>query len=299
MFESLGECKKAKEFFEKSLAIKIEIGDRAGEANSYVSLGTVFQSLGEYGKAKEFLEKSLAIKIEIGDRAGEANSYENLGIVFKHLGKFEKAKEYYKKALKITMEIGNRLGEASKYGNLGTLFYSLGQHVMAERYLEEALLISQDIGDAVNELKCYCSLTVVKLSQGKIQEAIHYLLRSVNKSEDLRWFLQGNDEFNIAFSDVHDFPYRSLSAFFCFSGNGYDALYVLELARARALADLMASYYSVERQFSGHPQSWVGIENIMTKEINCTCLYISYYDRDVFVDPQDKRSYLLSTKSSK
>ena len=43
MFQSLGEYVKAKEYLEKALAIKKEIGDRKGEATDYV-----FESLGEY-----------------------------------------------------------------------------------------------------------------------------------------------------------------------------------------------------------------------------------------------------------
>ena len=82
MFRSLGEYEKAKEYLEKALAIKIQIGDKNGEASSYGNLGTVFQSLGEYEKAKEYLEKALAITIQIGDKNGEASSYGNLGTVF-------------------------------------------------------------------------------------------------------------------------------------------------------------------------------------------------------------------------
>ena len=50
------------------------IGDKNGEASSYGNLGTVFKSLGEYEKAKEHLEKALAIKIQIGDKNGEATA---------------------------------------------------------------------------------------------------------------------------------------------------------------------------------------------------------------------------------
>ncbi|XP_078360211.1 tetratricopeptide repeat protein 28-like [Oculina patagonica] len=283
VFQSLGEYEKAREYLEKALAIRMEIGDRAGEATCYGNLGAAFQSLCEYDKAKEYHEKALAIKIEIGDRAGVATFYGNLGTVFHCLGEYEKAKEYYKKALTISMEIGEKDREALDYGNLGTLYHSLGEHVMAEGYLEKALIIFQDTGNAANELSCYCNLTSVKLSQGKIQEAFQYLLLSINKSEDLRSFLKDNDQFKIAFSDVHHLPYHNLSAFFCLSGNPYNALYVLELARARALADLMENQYTIEMQISANPQSWIGIENIMKKESNCACLYISYYDQDVFL----------------
>ena len=54
------------------------------------------------------------------------------------------------------------------------------------------------------------------------------------------------------------------------------ALYFLEQLRARALADLMEFQYSVGSQISADPQSWIGIENILKKESNSSCLYISY-----------------------
>ena len=74
MFQSLGQYDKAREYQEKALAIRIEIGDRDGEAKSCGNLGTLFQSLCQYDKAREYQEKALAIKIEIGDRDGEATS---------------------------------------------------------------------------------------------------------------------------------------------------------------------------------------------------------------------------------
>ena len=69
----------------------------------------------------------------------------------------------------------------------------------------------------------------------------------------------------------------------CKSENPNEALYVLELGRARALTDLMSAQYSVKQQITVNPQSWVGIENLMRKDINCNCLYISYYDCYMFL----------------
>ena len=73
MFQSLGQYDKAKEYLEKALAIRIQIGDKKGEARSYLNLGTVFESLGQYDKAKEYLQKALVIQTQIGDKEGEAS----------------------------------------------------------------------------------------------------------------------------------------------------------------------------------------------------------------------------------
>ena len=283
VFKSVGEYDKAREYIEKALGIKIEIGDKEGEATDYGNLGTVFQSLGEYDKAREYLEKALAIRVEIGDKQGEASCYGNLGTVFQSLGEYEKAREYYEKALAIRVEIGDKGGEAADYGNLGSVFQNFGDYVMAERYFETAISISKDIKDLHSELQHLCNLTFSKLLQGNMEEAFDCLRLCVNKSEDLRGLLQDNDQFKVSLLDVHDFPYQTLSAFFCFSGFPNSALYILELSRARALAELMATQYSVEMKISANPQSWIGIENILRKESNCACLYISYHVQDLFL----------------
>ena len=199
--------------------------------------------------------------------------------MFQSLGEYDKPKEYYEKALTIRMEIGGRAGEANCCGSLGSLLHSLGEHVMAENYLEKAVSISHDIGDLGQELDCLCLLASVKVSQVKFQEALAFgiLFFSVTRSEDLRGHLRHNDQFKISYSDVHDFPYQGLAALFVSMGNRNNALHVLELARARALADLMASQYSLDWQISADPQSWIGIDKIMNKESCCCCLYISWF----------------------
>ena len=50
-------CDKAREYQEKALAVRIEIGDRDGEARSYGNLATLFQLLGQYDRAREYQEK--------------------------------------------------------------------------------------------------------------------------------------------------------------------------------------------------------------------------------------------------
>ena len=323
VFRSLGEYVKAKECHSKALAITVEIGDREGEATEYGDLGDVFQSVGEYVKAKECYEKALAIRIEIGDRAGGAIEYGNLGIVYQCFRKYGKSKEYIEKALGITIEIGDRAGEAAQYGNLGTLFQllgnnveaaeyqekalaftiktgdrrreavnylrlgtvfqSLGEYVKAEEYLDNALSISKNTRDAETEFECYCFLTLTKLSQEKFQEAFSCLFRGIQKSEVLRGFNAVDDQMNISFSDMHVFPYKMLSGLLCEAGHFKSALYVAELGRARALADLMATQYSVLTPISANPQSWIGIANVITKESDCTCLYISYHAQRVLL----------------
>ena len=97
-------------------------------------------------------------------------------------------------------------------------------------------------------------------------------------------FLNGNDEFKISLLERHGtFPYKLFSDLLCATGKPRDALYVEELGRARGLAEFMADKFSVENHISASPKSWFGIENIVNRESNCACLYISYRDRGVLL----------------
>ena len=179
VFHSLGQYDKAIEYLQKALIIRTEIGDRKGEATDYGNLGTVFQSLGQYDKAKEYLQKALVIKSEIGDREGEATTYGNLGTVFQSLGQYDKAKKYLQKALIIRTEIGDRKGEATDYGNLGTVFQSLGQYDKAIEYLQKALVIRTEIGDRKGEATDYGNLGTVFQSLGQYDKAKEYLQKAL------------------------------------------------------------------------------------------------------------------------
>ncbi|KAL9986706.1 hypothetical protein ACROYT_G000889 [Oculina patagonica] len=274
VFSTFGENFKAKEYFEKALVMAKVIGDRGREGATYASLGTVFHDLGNYAKAKEYLERALAIREEIGDKKGESGDYVNLGTVFQSLGQNVKAKEYLEKALAISTQIGDKNGETACYANLGTTFQFLGDYSKAAEYHEKALVISENIGDIKMQLHCHCSLAWVKCLKGNGQNAFENLVASIHTCEKLRVFLKNNDQFKIFLLDSYASPYLMLSTMFCVSGDPGTALYVLELGRARALADLLATQYSVENQISSNPQSWVGMESVMKKENDCTCLYV-------------------------
>ena len=169
------------------------------------------------------------------------------------------------------MEIGDKEGVVLNYNYLGLCFQSLGKYDMAEEYIKQTLLLSKDIGHNLNEFYCLCHLSVLKVSQGHLEEASSYLFQGIQKFETLRGFLKENDQFQISLLEEHGtFPYMLFSRLLSSTGKPQDALYVEELRRAKGLADLMATQYSVQEQISSDPQSWCGIQGIITKEAGNT-----------------------------
>ena len=286
MFQSLGDYLRAKEYLEKALAIAIEIGDRPGKANHQLNLGQLLLHVcldRKYSDAANCFSDALLIATETGDKRCEAACYHNLADLFRCQGNNVKAKEHYEQALAISVEIGDKKREAAVYFQLGSLFISHDECAKAEEYLEKAVSIAKEARDFQTELFCYKEFAWAKIPQEKQQEAFRYLFESIKKCEDCRSFLKDNDEFKVLYSDAYNSPYRDLSTLYCAVENPMKALYVEELGRARALSDLMAAQYSVERQISGDPQSWTGIENVAHLESDSACLYISYDAQNVLL----------------
>ena len=128
----------------------------------------------------------------------------------------------------------------------------------------------------------------MKLSLNKVEEAFSYLSQGIKQYENLRDDNAESDHIKISLADKHNFPYQLLSTLLCASENTTKALIVVELGRARALADLMVTQYCTEKHISADPSSWTGDKNVIKNESECTCLYISYDSEEVFLWLLDK-----------
>ncbi len=105
-YNSLGQYQRAIEFFQQSLEIFRDIGDRNGEGSSLNNLGNAYRSLGQYQRAIEFHQQSLEIKRDIGDIRGEANTWYNLGLSLENLNRESDALDAYRNARELCQAMG-------------------------------------------------------------------------------------------------------------------------------------------------------------------------------------------------
>ena len=277
VFLSLGEYAKAQEYYRKALTIATDISHRKAEAASCGHLGNVCRLRREYTKAKDYHEKALEISKETGDKGAEAWCYKQMGTLFQCLGEYAMAQENYEKSLAMSKQMGNRIGEASSYGKLGIVSLLQGEYANAKEYHEKALLMSSEAEDIENEMDSLSNLAMIMLLEDNVDEAKSLLLARIHKFERILSFMtDADDQIKISLFDEHAHAYQFLSFLFSFTQNPDQALYTVELGRARALADLMSAQYSLPKQISHNPQTWMGIESIMENERKCICLYISY-----------------------
>ena len=274
-YESVGDHENAIELFKKALLINRKNGDKQGVYSCCHNLALSLPSVGKYPKAIEFNKEALIIASETGDRAGKAIFLSTQGFILYKIGGYDvKAKECYREAIALSKEIGQRKIQANCCLFLGHVLFDEGEYDKAEDLFKKSLAIYGDTDNIPGDLESLQGLAYVRLIKGKKQEATFYLLSAIEKCEKMRGSLRDNDHWKISFMDSNVSSYRFLCSLLCQTGNPEQALYVSELGKARALADLMSAQYSVKNQVSANPETWSGIESIM--ERNCSCLYVSF-----------------------
>ena len=183
---SLGDVKKAIEFFHLSLPIAKETKNKGLEGTVYNNLGGAFDSLGVVKKAIGFFHLSLPIAKETGDKDLEGTVYNNLGSVFDFLGDVKKAIEFFHLSLPIAKETGNKGLEGKVYKNLGSAFDFLGDVKKAIGFFHLSLPIAEETGNKDLEGTAYNSLGLAHRDLGDFKKASDFFKRSLRIAKESR-----------------------------------------------------------------------------------------------------------------
>ena len=246
VYSSLGQYPKALEYYQKSLALSQVTGAKASEGIALNNIGTVYNYLNRYAKALEYFQKSLAINKAIGDRESEGLALNNIGGVYSSLEQYPKALEYYQQSLTIRRAIGDKAGEGITLNNIGEFYRYSGQFPKALVYFQQALAISQAIGSRDSEGTALSNMGATFLNQKKPAAAEISLRKAIAIWEDIRGSKntrgQGLSDLNkVSFADRVAITYQLLQKSLIEQNKPQAALEISERARARALAELLAS----------------------------------------------------------
>lgn len=114
--------------YQRSLAIKEEVGDLRGTARTLNNIGNLLYHQENYDEALEQHNRSLEIKREVQDQSGIAVSLNNIANIYRQKGQVQKAIANSLQAL----EISQRLGAVSIERDAAEALYKT--HTLAGRY---------------------------------------------------------------------------------------------------------------------------------------------------------------------
>ncbi len=185
IYNNQGNISKALDWFQKSLKIQEEIGDKHGIAALLLNIGFIYSNQGDNSKSLEWYQKSLKICEEIGNKRGIASSLTNIADIYNKMGDAAKALEGFQKGLKIYEEIGDKQGVASLFNNIGVIYSLRGDNPMALEWLQEGLKIFITLNDKHGEAVSYNSISRTYLLLNNYKEAEKYSKLSLKTAREL------------------------------------------------------------------------------------------------------------------
>ncbi|MDF5730223.1 MAG: tetratricopeptide repeat protein, partial [Rhizonema sp. PD38] len=111
----------------------------------YVENYSVYFKLGEKQQALSYFNKSLLLMREVGNKAGVAIILSNACFVYDNLGKKQLALSYYNQSLHLTQEVGDKAEEPTTLINIALLERNRGNLNAALTSIKDAINIIEDL----------------------------------------------------------------------------------------------------------------------------------------------------------
>lgn len=116
-------------------------------AGNYNKIGLIYWNNNMFKNAADYFQKSLNINEQIGNRNAQATLNTYLGLIYSDLNKPTTAINYFQKALQLNRQIAKKDKLAFSYLYAGQTFTQLKKYDKAERNLSEAEALAQELTD--------------------------------------------------------------------------------------------------------------------------------------------------------
>lgn len=244
IYSEQGDYALALEYYQRALTqIKNSDDGESSVAGTsvYNNMGRVYEGIGEFGLAHQNLEKSLAMAEKIGDPSRVTTTLYNLGILARAEGRMDEAEKIQRRALGIREQTGEILGYIESLTELANLLDRVGRYAEALPYAERAVSLSQETRLLNQEWRAEVVIGQIQVRLGRIEEARRSYERAIATVETLRQLSAGGERGRQQILSERMGPYYGLAGLDATAGRSFEALAVVDRARARALVDILSS----------------------------------------------------------
>lgn len=179
VYRNQGNSSQALNYYNQSLKIEEETGNKKGIAESLNNIGFVYDNQGDIPKALNYYERSLKIQEEIGDKNGTAYSLLNIGFTYSAQHDILKALDHNYRALKLFTEIQDKEGMGHSFNNIASIYYHQANIPKALEYFKKGLKIREELGDNSDIANSLSNLGSIYNKQGDLSQALDYFLKSL------------------------------------------------------------------------------------------------------------------------
>ncbi|MBK9054694.1 MAG: tetratricopeptide repeat protein [Chloroflexi bacterium] len=144
---NLGQEEEARRYFQESLAVFQQTGDRAGAALASDMLGEAAAYRYDFAEARAYLEQALALRQEIGQRKGIADARRHLADLAVRLGDYDEAQQILTDVLETYRAIEDRRGMGTTLARLALVHSFQRSDETAEQEASAALAVAGELGN--------------------------------------------------------------------------------------------------------------------------------------------------------
>jgi serine phosphatase RsbU (regulator of sigma subunit)/lipopolysaccharide biosynthesis regulator YciM len=163
---------RAIDYYEQSLAIHRQMGNREGMASQYGNIGLLLIAKGDTAKAIEYSERSLSINEDLGFRSNIATSLVNLAYAYEAFGRYDRAIPVAERSLELRRGLNDLKGIAVSTIMLGNIYNAQGNYAKALPYLEEGAALAAQQELRAYEWETLKTLADIHVRQGNLRKAV-------------------------------------------------------------------------------------------------------------------------------
>ncbi len=170
---SEGRYEAARDYFEQTLEISRDIGDRALQAEALSDLGLVYCSWGDYRMAQSYQAQALDLHEDMGNQPGQAEALGKFARLYYHLRNYPTTRRYCDLALALQQKLNLRPGQALSLTYLGHAQAGLGHLEAAATAYDQAAQLCREMGLAGLAMADLAGLACLALAQGQLNLALN------------------------------------------------------------------------------------------------------------------------------
>jgi predicted ATPase/DNA-binding SARP family transcriptional activator len=184
--QGLQDYPAARVFYEQSLVVARECGDRVRIAWGCAALGDIARGQGRLGAARSYYEESLTLYRELADRSGLAGLVWSMGLMEVEAREWEHARVRLEESRAMYRELGDAWGVAAVTIGLSTEAALREKNpVKARRYAEECVEIYRRLGARARLAISLYQLAYTVMGQQNGEEARAFLEESLEIAREL------------------------------------------------------------------------------------------------------------------
>ena len=168
------ENKKALEFYQKCLDIRLDLNDSKSISDIYNNIAALYNSDKKYGLALEYFYQALKESQNTDDNLEIALHYSSIAITYGDIGDYKNSIKNYMLSLEIVKELDNKDELAHVYNGLGNVYSEISSYEKALEYSLLSLEIFEDINNRDGISIVYNNLGIIYQNLKEIDKALDY-----------------------------------------------------------------------------------------------------------------------------